>query len=83
IWISEDEFDDYAKVIGDKNLVVVDPKHQGTKTRILNHIIETEFQKDLDAVCILDDDVQYLGYHENKKRVKMPGDQFIPWLEKY
>jgi len=83
IWVSEEEAQEYSDKNPAANIIPVDPKHQGTKTRILNHILDVELNRDLDAVAILDDDIAYFGYHENKKRMKMPPEMFRIWLEKY
>jgi hypothetical protein len=44
--------------------------------------LDTEFKKKIDAVAILDDDIQYFGYHEGNERFKMKPDYYRGWLKK-
>jgi len=84
IWVSEVEAQEYRNNNPGAEIVAVDPKHQGTKTRILNHILDVEFKRgDIDAVAILDDDISYFGYHYNRKREKIDPRHFKRWLIKY
>lgn len=80
IWVSEKEFDEYKKCNPKAEIISCKPKHQGTKTRILNHILDVEFKRGMDAVCIMDDDIQYFGYHEKKKRHRLDPKLFRHWL---
>jgi hypothetical protein len=83
VWVCESESDAYKKANPKAKIISCKRGIQGNKCRILNHILDTEFKKKIDAVAILDDDIQYFGYHQNKKRVKMEPKYFRAWLIKH
>jgi hypothetical protein len=82
IFVCETEIEDYKKINPEANFKVCKKGIQGNIARIRNHILETGFGEGADAVCMMDDDIQYLGYHQNRKREKMSPDYFKAWLLK-
>jgi hypothetical protein len=82
IWVSRKEAKEYKARNPKAKIIAVDPRHQGTKTKILNHILDTEFKRTIDAVAILDDDIQYFGYHEGNERLKLDPGFFKFWILK-
>ena len=83
IWVCETEAEEYEKENRGANIIACKKGIQGNKCRILNHILDIEFKRGIDAVAILDDDIQYFGYHEQKKQFKMSADFFRIWVQKY
>jgi hypothetical protein len=82
IWVCETEAKEYRKHNKGAKIISCKKGIQGNKCRILNHILDTEFKKKIDAVAILDDDIQHFGYHEGNKLFKMKPDYFRKWLLK-
>lgn len=82
LFVCESEIAEYKKKNKGAKFQVCKKGIQGNIARIRNHIVETGFSEGFDAVCMVDDDVQYLGYHENKKRVRIKKGDFHRWLLK-
>jgi hypothetical protein len=68
IYVSNTEVEDYRRENPGANIIGVDPKHQGNVCRIRNHILDLHPD---DIVCILDDDMKYIGYWESQKAIKL------------
>jgi len=83
IWVCESEYDQYKKNNPQAEIILCKYGVQGNLCRIRNHILDTEFKNNVDAVLLIDDDLQYIGYHENKKRCKMDSAIIPDWLIKY
>lgn len=91
VWVDEEEKEAYnlnypnIEVIGCPNGI------QGNgPARVRNYILDTEFRKGADVVCLLDDDIRYIerfdvdeytGY--GYSRYKLDSDEVLMFLEKY
>lgn len=90
VWVDNKEYDDYIKANPKykDNIISVPDGIQGNVCRIRNYILDKEFEKGIDVVCIIDDDMNGIYYFENengkaynKKIVNQ--DEFVQFLEKY
>lgn len=90
VWVDNKEYNDYIKANPrhKENIISVPDGIQGNVCRIRNYILDKEFEKGIDVVCIIDDDMKGIYYFENengkaynKKIVNQ--DEFIQFLEKY
>lgn len=81
IYVSNDEYNDYKQNNPTSNIIGVDPKYQGNLCRIRNKILD-DHQGNI--VCIIDDDLKYVGYYENRKIIKIENENdFFSFLYKY
>ena len=90
VWVDNKEYNDYIKANPrhKENIISVPDGIQGNVCRIRNYILDKEFEKGIDVVCIIDDDMKGIYYFENengkaynKKIVNQ--DEFMQFLEKY
>jgi hypothetical protein len=82
VYICESEYDEYKDANKKIELVSMPKGVQGNIARVRNYIIKQELTEN-DSVCIVDDDMDFIGYFENKKLVKFKTDEIRPFLEKY
>ena len=81
VYVAQSEFEEYKKKNPEADIVAVDDKIQGNVCRIRNFILDEN--KD-DIVCIVDDDLQYLGYWEGKELHKLEIEEEIyGFIEKF
>ena len=71
IWICETELKEYRTLNKGKKIITCPKGIQGNVSRIRNHILDQEFSRGMDAVCLVDDDLKYIGYYEYNKREKL------------
>ena len=84
VWVDEGEFDSYVKANKKGSDIISCAKGiQGNMCRIRNHIIKTEFERGIEAVCIIDDDMKGVYYWENKISHMVKGSEFLSFIEKY
>lgn len=88
IWVDEGEFPAYKANYPDADIVSCPKGVQGNVSRIRNWILAREFERGMDVVCMVDDDLSCLeyfyyanGFAYNKQKVK--AEEFLPFLEKY
>lgn len=90
VWVDNKEYEEYIKANPKykDNIISVPDGIQGNVCRIRNYILDKEFEKGIDVVCIIDDDMNGIYYFENengkaynKKIVNQ--DEFMQFLEKY
>lgn len=83
VYVDTAEFKEYKKT-NPGILFVPCPKGiQGNLCRVRNYILDTEFKQKTDVVIILDDDISYIGFYENNKRLKLDQKDFLAFIEKY
>jgi len=81
VYVSASEFEAYKKNYPKANIISVDPKFQGNLCRIRNYILDDNKG---DIVCIIDDDLKFLGYFEKNTVVKLTCEaDVISFLIKY
>jgi hypothetical protein len=81
VYVAKSQFDEYKKRNPNSNIISVEEKYQGNVCRIRNRIMDLE--KD-NILCIVDDALQYIGYWENKKDIKLDTEKEIYlFIEKY
>lgn len=83
IWVCETEADAYIKANKDAEIIPCKKGIQGNVCRIRNHIIDSEFESGMDAILIIDDDMQYVGYHFEKRRCRIDSEIVPIFLQKY
>ena len=90
LYIDESDYDDYKRQNPDSNIIVCKKGIQGNVARVRNYILDTEFEKGVDAVCIMDDDIfgiyEYFVNKETKygyDKRKIEHDDFRSFCLKY
>ena len=83
IWVDAIEFKDYKKENPGAEIISCKKGIQGNLCRVRNHILESEFSRGIDAVLLIDDDMQYIGYHFEKKRCRLDSEMVPVFLQKY
>lgn len=66
VWVCETEYDNYvdANKKYQSNIISCKQGIQGNLCRIRNHILNTEFNNGVDAVCLIDDDMKAMNYFD-------------------
>ena len=88
IWVDGKEYEDYKRNYPDADIQRCADGVQGNLCRVRNYILRTEFERGMDAVLIIDDDLIAIERYEadgengylNKK---VSADEFFLFLEKY
>lgn len=81
VYIAAGEMAQYRLANRDANLVAMPNKVQGNIARVRNWILDHNKDK---IICIVDDDLQYIGYYEKDVEYKIESeDQLMGFLEKY
>lgn len=90
VYVCETEYEDYVKANPKhvENIVPCKKGIQGNLCRIRNHILDTEFANGADAVCLIDDDLKFIGRFEVQGMYGYDNhivteDEFLDWLEYY
>ena len=87
MYVSKEDYERYLKAHpkNKNNLVCVPDGIQGNgKIKCLNWILDNEWEKDTDAIVMVDDDVSCLMSHELNGRDKVIGEEeFYYLIEKY
>lgn len=83
MFVCETEVDAYRKNYPDAEYIVMPKGVQGNIARVRNYIISHEFDRGIDAACMVDDDLRRVAYFEDCKRIRIAGDEFEAWVEKY
>ena len=83
IWVCETEAVEYKKENPGAEIISCKKGIQGNLCRIRNHILDSEFKGGADAVMLVDDDMQYIGYHFEKKRCRLSAEIVPNFLLKY
>ena len=77
VYVCETEAKEYEDMNYHINLVTMPKGIQGNIARVRNYIIKEEL-KVSDAVCVVDDDMDYIGYFEEIHQTTHRPDQFFP-----
>lgn len=56
---------------------------QGNYCRVRNYILDSEQERGMEVVALLDDDIKCLAYYERRRRYKVGRERFMEFLEKY
>lgn len=80
IWVCETEADEYEKNYPEATIIPLKKGIQGNVCRVRNHILDND---PADVICIIDDDMNHIGYHEANIRTKLKTREIMPFLEKY
>ena len=90
IWVDHKEYDEYIKQNkGFENNIISCPEGiQGNVSRIRNYILDKEFEKGADVICIIDDDLRGIYRFEPSgtfgyDKIKIEADVFENFIEKY
>lgn len=85
VYVCESEYNNYVEENPQykDNIIAVPLGVQGNVARIRNYILNDCFAKGDDVCCIVDDDMTYIGYYEDRKLHKLQYDEIMPFLEKY
>ena len=90
VWVDCREYDAYKASYPDADIVSCPEGVQGNVSRIRNYILRKEFERGMDVVCIVDDDLTCIrrfdydnldgwGYDPHA----ISADEFMPFVEKY
>lgn len=84
VYVDRSEYDAYkAANRPDAAIIACEDGVQGNLCRVRNYILKKEFEDGADAVLIIDDDMQYVGYWEGAEKVKVTADMMLGIIEKY
>lgn len=88
IWVDESEYDAYKEHYPDSDIVSCPTGVQGNLCRVRNWILDREFERGMDVVLIIDDDLSYIEYYYYKNgfaynRQKVESEDFLAFIEKY
>lgn len=84
VYVDCKEHEDYKKANPDWADIVSCPEGvQGNLCRVRNYILKSEFDNGADVVLIVDDDLKFIAYWQNKKMIIIDHMSLIPILEKY
>lgn len=88
IWVDCKEYDEYKKHYPEADIVSCPEGVQGNVGRIRNYILRQEFERGMDAVVIVDDDLTAIerfvcrnGYGYERERVQ--AEDFMDFVERY
>lgn len=90
VWVDESEVEEYRKKNPKAEIVSCGKGIQGNTSRVRNYILDEEFNKGMEVVCMVDDDLYRLerfvkeeGTNFGYIREKVETDDFMDFLEKY
>ena len=89
VWVDPSEAAQYRKANPGAEIIECAKGVQGNISRVRNHILDREFDRGMDAVAIVDDDMRGMFYFEGaRKHGKdndhlVPGDRFVAFVKKY
>ena len=83
VYVSPEEFKEYREKNPKVEIIRCDPGVQGNVSRVRNFILKKEFERGMDAVCIVDDDLKGIYYWEKKERIPVEGKAVKRMIEKY
>lgn len=90
IWVDHNEYEAYKASYPEAEIISCPEGVQGNVARVRNYILDEEFKRGMDVVCIMDDDIYSLiryeydeltGYGYNQVPIK--AEEFFVFLEKY
>ena len=86
LWVCETEYDKYREKYPDTKIIKMKEGIQGNVSRVRNHILDTEFERGVEAVCILDDDLRGVFRHDindvnGSESNLLVSDNFIDFLQ--
>ena len=83
IYVDAAEYDEYCRVNPGANIVKCAKGIQGNIARVRNYIIDCEFKKGADVVCIVDDDMREIMYYEQNTSHKLHSEDLMSFIYKY
>lgn len=90
VYVDFDEYDEYIKHNPVENIVRCERGVQGNVSRVRNYILDKEFERGADVVCIVDDDMSGIyrfdvNYNTNfgYERHRIESEDFIDFVEKH
>lgn len=88
IWVDEGEYDAYKEHNPQADIVSCPKGVQGNLCRVRNYILDKEFERGMDVVLIIDDDLSRLEYYKydngfGYNRIKVEAEDFLTFVEKY
>ncbi len=83
VYVAENEYSKYIENNKEykENVIGIPNEVQGNVARVRNYILNKN--KEFDVVCIVDDDINYIGYFEKNIKKKLKNDEIVPFIEKY
>lgn len=89
VWVDGSEVDAYksANKGFEDNIIACEDGVQGNVGRVRNHILKKEFERGMDVVIIVDDDLEGIYHYEKVgnnayEKIKVSADDFADWVEK-
>ena len=80
IWVCATEYKAYKKHYPKDDIISVPKGVQGNVSRIRNYILDNAKS---DVICIIDDDLNYLGYFEGNEKFRLKAKEIIPFIKKH
>ena len=75
VYVAESQYKNYRKYYSMSNIVGVQDKYQGNLCRIRNKILDDN--KNVDVVCIVDDDLQGISYWEEREKYDLDTEEDV------
>ena len=82
IWVCETEAKQYRKDNPGAKIIPVPKGVQGNLCRIRNWILDEEYGRGVDAVCLMDDDIRSIRYLERRIYTPIPPEAVEDWMMK-
>lgn len=90
IWVDNKEYEEYKKHNPKANIISCPDGVQRNVSRVRNYILKTEFERGMDAVVIVDDDLSCIRRFEFSEMENfgyethiITAEEFLPFVEKY
>ena len=83
IYVAPEEYEDYKKENPGADIVKCADGVQGSVCRVRNYILDEEFKKGAEAVCIVDDDMSGIYYMKGDKELKTISQTLLTEQEVY
>lgn len=82
IYVGRSEFKTYKRNYPKANIVGIPDRYQGNLCRVRNKILDDN--RDIDVVCITDDDLKYIGCYEDNTRYMLENEkEVLDFIRRY
>lgn len=83
VYVAFEEYEAYRKANRKAEIIQCPKGVQGNLCRVRNHIIDEEFKRGMEVVCIVDDDMKKMAYYECGIEHDLETGDFLEFLSFY
>ena len=83
VWVDCGEYDEYKRNYPEADIISCPEGVQGNVSRVRNYILDEEFKRGMDVVCIIDDDPSKWGMKLNGVPVVGGRDKIAEAVSRY